>query len=148
MHQDGEIPYAEPVHTVARRISHDTSTLASRSELVRLPVTQHPPPAVVSRRTDSLAIASAICGFTALVPFVSQVIGLALGAASLIRIRRCRRDGGQVAGTGWAVTGIVSSGITLAGWIAVFVAFHLVGSSFSDSAESLSRLLQAASAGS
>ncbi len=69
--------------------------------------------------TDTLAIASVLCGFTAVVPVLSQVAGLLLGIASLIRIRRARRCGVRLRGKPWALAGIVSSGFVLLSWIAV-----------------------------
>lgn len=98
--------------------------------------------ALVRRRTDGFAVASAICGFTAIVPFVSQVMGLVLGVLSLGRIRRARRHGLKVGGTRWAVAGIASSGFVLICWIGVIVALNLVSSTFAHSADSLGSLLQ------
>ena len=71
------------------------------------------------RGTDTLAVASAICGFTAIVPVVSQVVGLVLGVVSLVRIGRARRRGVALRGVGWAWAGIVSSGFVMLSWIAV-----------------------------
>jgi hypothetical protein len=98
--------------------------------------------ALVGRRTDGFAVASAICGFTAIVPFVSQVIGLALGVLSLSRIRRARRHGLEIGGTRWAVAGIASSGFVLICWIGIIVALNLVSSTFAHSADSLGAVLQ------
>jgi hypothetical protein len=87
-------------------------------------------------------VASAVCGFTGIIPIVSQVAGLALGIMALIRIGRARRAGVPRKGTRWAVAGIVSSGLVLAGWVACFFVLSFVGSSFSDISEPLGNLLQ------
>ncbi len=89
------------------------------------------------RGTDGLAIASAVCGFTAIVPVISQVAGLALGIASLARIRRARRCGVDLRGSGWALTGIFSSGFALLCWVVIFAVLLAVGSSFAHTAEVL-----------
>jgi hypothetical protein len=87
--------------------------------------------------TDALAIASAVCGMTAIVPVLSQVLGLALGIAGLVRIRRARRGGVWLRGTGWAWTGIACSGFLLLSWIAVLAALSLVQSSLSHTTDAL-----------
>ena len=96
---------------------------------------------IVKRSTDHLAIASAVCGITAIVPIISQVMGLGLGIASIVRIRRARRAGIERAGKGWALTGIITSGVALIGWIALLAIMALVSSSISSSADSLGALL-------
>jgi hypothetical protein len=93
------------------------------------------------RRTDPLAVASAICGFTALVPVLSQIAGLALGIASLLRIRRARRAGVPLRGGLWAWMGIGSSGFALLCWLAVFAAFIAIGSSFAHTAGALDHIM-------
>ena len=80
---------------------------------------------LVPADTDSYALASAVCGFTAIIPVISQVAGVALGVVGLVRIRRARR------GVGWACAGLVSSGIALAGWAVILVAFVWVRSTIS-----------------
>ena len=67
-------------------------------------------------------------------------MGLALGIASLVRIRRAGRAGVAVRGRGWALTGIISSGFALVGWVAMVAALLLVGSVFSQTAGSLDAL--------
>ncbi len=84
------------------------------------------PPAPALTRTDSLAIASAVCGFTAIVPIVSQVAGLGFGLASLARIRRARREGVALRGRGWAWAGIVTSGVLLLSWVVAIGALFVV----------------------
>jgi len=101
------------------------------------------PPAnasVVNKPTDSCAVASAVFGITAIVPIVFQVAGVVLGVAGLVRIRRARRAGRAIRGTGWAVAGLLASGFALLGWIAVAVAFSLVGSSLAGSVSELQGL--------
>ena len=121
------VPLARPVHVTAIPIGLNAGDPVGGTAIVR-------------HRTDGFAIASAVCGLTAIIPVVSQVIGLGLGVASFVRLRRARRAGVKLGGRGWAITGIVSSGVALLGWIAVFVAFAAIGSSFSGSAETLSAL--------
>ena len=89
------------------------------------------------RGTDKLAVASAVCGFTAVVPVISQVAGLGLGIASLIRIRRAERCGVHLRGRGWALAGIASSGFALLSWIAVVVLFLMVRATFHDVVQAL-----------
>lgn len=79
---------------------------------------------------DPLALASAACGLTALIPVVSQVLGLVLGVSSLIRIRSARRQGLVRRGTGWAWAGIVSSGFMLLVWGFVVAVLLAVGGTF------------------
>ncbi len=93
-------------------------------------------------KNDGFAVASAVCGFTGIIPIVSQVAGLTLGIMALIKIGRARSAGVQRGGTRWAVAGIVSSGFTLACWVAFFFAVSFVGSSLSDISEPLGSLLQ------
>jgi hypothetical protein len=128
------VPYARPVGVMVTGIStQDTPVLAA---------SVNPAGNVqVHKRTDGFAVASAICGFTAIVPLVSQVIGLALGALSLVRIRRARRAGIELGGAKWALTCIVSSAFTLICWVGIFVAISLIGSSLSHSVESLNALM-------
>ena len=88
---------------------------------------------------DRCAMASAVCGVTAIVPVVSQVAGLVLGIIAIRRIRRARREGFAVAGLGWATTGIVSSIFVLLGWLFVVVIFGVVVSIFSDASAVLDK---------
>ena len=97
---------------------------------------------VGAARTDTLAVASAVCGFTAIVPVVSQVLGLGLGVASLLRIRQARRCGLKLRGRGWALAGIFSSGFVLLSWLAVFGVLLAVGRSFGNTAGVLQALGQ------
>ncbi len=94
----------------------------------------------VQAGTDSCAVASAVCGITAIIPIVCQVLGLSLGIAGLLRIRRARRRGIDVRGGGWAVTGIVSSGLALLGWLAVFALLGTIGSSLAQTNEALNAI--------
>ena len=119
------------------------------TQLVARPIVTGTTSALVASRphvqgpTDSLAIWSAVCGLTAMIPVVSQVLGLGFGIASLARIRRARRTGLILGGTGWAITGVISSGFTLICWIGLFVAMFIIGSSFANSADALSGILPA-----
>ena len=105
------------------------------------PPGQYPPPA--PQPTDRMAVFSAVCGLTAIIPIVSQIIGLTLGMISLRRIRHARRQGIVLPGAGWAVTGLVSSGFTLLGWLAFFAVMAVLANTFSNSTDSLSSLLRA-----
>jgi hypothetical protein len=89
---------------------------------------------------DSLAVASAVFGFTAIIPVVSQVAGLALGISSLVRIRRARRAGRHLRGGGWAVAGIVSSSLMLIGWLVALGALIAVSAYFVQAADALPAL--------
>ena len=91
----------------------------------------------VPRRTDPLAIGSAVCGIAAIVPVVCQVLGLGLGIASLVRIRRARRAGIALGGWGWALVGIFSSTLALVSWAAATMMLSKVGSSLSNSTDAL-----------
>ena len=97
---------------------------------------------VDKQSTEPLAVASAVCGLTAIIPVVSQLLGLTLGLVSLVRLRRARRRGVALAGKCWAITGIVTSGFALIGWIGLAVSMTLLGSSILDSAGALDGLLQ------
>lgn len=79
---------------------------------------------------DTLAVASAVCGLTAFIPIVAQVIGLTVGIASLIRIRRARQRGVHVRGGVWALIGISTSGFALLSWIVVIVFLLSVAGAF------------------
>lgn len=129
------IPCARPISMPDMPVSPDDPTRQALPAGVA-------PRAPVRNKTEGFAVASAICGFTAFVPLVSQVIGLALGMISLSRIRRARRAGLELAGTRWALAGITSSGFALFCWIAIFVAMGMLGDSLANSAGSLSTLLE------
>ncbi|MBU0716847.1 MAG: hypothetical protein KJ749_01240 [Planctomycetes bacterium] len=90
--------------------------------------------------TDRLAVLSAICGMTAFVPVVSQLAGLALGVISLRRIRRARRNGIKLPGHGWALIGVISSSLTLLGWIAFLAVMAFVSDLLAQSSGSLNAL--------
>lgn len=82
------------------------------------PVPAHGPEQMAPVRTDRAAVASAVCGMTAVIPIVSQVAGLVLGLLALRRIAKARRAGVIVGGRSYAWTGLVSSALALAGWAA------------------------------
>lgn len=79
---------------------------------------------------DRYAVASAVLGLTAIVPVLSQIAGLTLGVLALRRIRRAQQAGLAMAGRGWAITGIVSSGVGLLIWLFIAVVFGFVLSIF------------------
>ncbi len=83
---------------------------------------------------------SAVCGLTAVIPIVSQVVGLVLGVVSLGRIRRAKKHGVQLSGMGWTMTGLISSAAALAGWIGFFVVIGVLQAHLSESASALSEL--------
>lgn len=92
--------------------------------------------------TDGMAVGSAICGMTGLIPLVTQIAGLGLGFASLARIRRARRRGIHLTGKGWAITGIVTSIFGLLGWIGMGLALTAVHTSLGNSSDALSTVLE------
>ncbi len=92
--------------------------------------------------TDGMAVGSAICGMTGLIPLVTQIAGLCLGFASLARIRRARRSGIHLTGKGWAITGIVTSIFGLLGWIGLGLAMTAVSTSLGNSTDALSTVLE------
>ena len=96
---------------------------------------------VVKRTTEPFAVASAICGLTAIIPVLSQLLGLSLGVVSLVRLRRAKRNGIHLAGKGWAITGIVVSGFGLIGWIGFAAVLASLGSSILNSSDVLNSLL-------
>lgn len=96
---------------------------------------------VVKRTTEPFAVASAICGMTAIIPVVSQLLGLSLGIVSIVRLRRAKRNGIHLAGKGWAIAGIAASGFALIGWIGFAIALTSLGSSLSGSSDALNSLL-------
>ena len=99
-----------------------------------------PSPIVVYlRQVDPLALASAVCGLTAFIPIVSQLAGIALGAAGLVRIGRPRRRGLARRGVGWGVAGLGSSGAALAVWALLAAAFIAAAAPFRNVGDALSR---------
>lgn len=87
--------------------------------------------------SDRLAVASAVCGLTAVVPVLFQVAGLVLGVASLVRIRRARRCGLELPGRGWAWVGIISSGFVLLSWVSVLGMLLAASGSMANTVEAL-----------
>jgi hypothetical protein len=107
---------------------------------LRLPLRAAPAPPALgadSAPTDGLAVASAVLGFTAIVPVVSQVLGIGLGVAGLVRIHRARRAGLPRRGRLWAWLGIGSSTFALLAWIAVLAAFAVISHALGQAADSL-----------
>ncbi len=96
---------------------------------------------VVKRTTEPFAVASAVCGMTAIIPVLSQLLGLSLGIVSLVRLRRAKRAGIHLAGKGWAIAGIATSGLALIGWIGFAAAMTCLGSSLLNSSDALNSLL-------
>lgn len=139
MHEPSPIPYSRPTPVTAVTI-----------EPIPQNVTLAPPPVAgganlaAAPRTDRLAIASAVCGLTAFVPVVSQLVGLVLGVISLLRIRRARRAGVAVGGTSWAAAGIASSVFALLLWLGIMAAYAAVGSSLSHATNAFQPLLHGA----
>jgi hypothetical protein len=105
------------------------------------PVTPIATPGVLKPPVDTWAIASAICGLTAIVPVISQVAGIILGIIALRRIRHARREGFPLKGVGWAVTGIGSSVLMLLCWLFIFAAFGAVIAVFSHTTTGLDKAL-------
>ncbi|MBW7906888.1 MAG: hypothetical protein LC135_07145 [Phycisphaerae bacterium] len=114
--------------------------LAFRTVNPELAIAPPPSPLVAYlRQVDPLAMASAVCGLTAFVPILSQLAGLVLGVAGLVRIRCARRRGLRRLGIGWAVTGLISSGAALAVWALLAAAFLAASLPFRDVGTALSR---------
>jgi len=135
---DGLVPLAAPAHPVevssvpvARPVGFPTIAPGHCGETY---ITTTQP------ITDRLAVASAVCGLSGFIPVVSQLAAIVLGFMSLGRIKRARRQGVQVPGRGWAMTGIVGGVVSLSGWIAMGGFLTLVGSSLSQSSETLNLL--------
>lgn len=130
------VPQANYIPVPVTRIVPDDAPLAVPGQSVGALV-----PAPI--KTDGFAVASAICGFVAIIPIVSQVIGLACGVIGLCRIRRARRVGVRIDGARWAVAGIVSSGFALLCWVGTFVFIYLLRDNLLDSVGSLQSLVRA-----
>lgn len=88
-----------------------------------------------------MAVASAVCGITGIIPIVCQIAGLTLGILSILRIRRSKIIGAPLRGTGWAIAGIVTSGVGLLGWIGMFAGLSMLSSSVGSSSDLLQTLL-------
>lgn len=106
-----------------------------------------PPPPLVNQQsgksaTDKVAVASTVCGLTGFIPIISQIIGLFLGLWALVRIRRARRAGREVRGSGWAAAGITGNGLVLLGWIALFGAFAVLKTNLNETTSKLAPLFQ------
>lgn len=82
-------------------------------------------------RTHPAAVASAVFGFTALVPIVCQVAGIIFGIVAIVRINRDRRNGVPTTGTGLAIAGMTVSALALVGWIMLAVVMAGVSTAFS-----------------
>ena len=131
----------EPDAIVAPHVRKQHAIVEARP--LRLPVQAAPAaPAlhVDNAPTDGLAVASAVLGFTAIVPVVSQVLGIGLGVAGLVRIHRARRAGLPRRGRLWAWLGIGSSTFALLAWIAVLAAFAVIGHAFGQAGNALEGL--------
>ena len=135
MNEPMPVPMASPINPAVTSLSVEALPVGPQQVDGR----QYP---MARPRTDRLAIASAVCGLTAIIPVISQVIGLGLGIASLVRIRCARRAGAQLLGKGWALTGILTSGFALLGWVAMIGALMLVSSTLWQATNSLDALTQ------
>ncbi|RJP36129.1 MAG: DUF4190 domain-containing protein [Phycisphaerales bacterium] len=105
-----------PLPTLAGHSGH-TAHAGSPGQLAAAPALGGP--MVMAPPRDVCSVASAICGLTGFIPFISQAAGLALGIAGLVRINRARRRGVAMRGTGWAVTGLSTSLFGLLCWLGV-----------------------------
>jgi len=92
--------------------------------------------------TDKVAVASTVCGLAPFIPVLSQVIGLILGIWALLRIRRSRRAGRYVRGSGWAAAGISGNGLVLLGWLALFGTFAALKGTLDETTRKLHPLLK------
>jgi len=152
-----EVPIARPVGAIE---PHALATTGDdQSIAVHVDVEPYEPPlaqplavqgAASSRQgglvlgsREPLSMISLACGLTGIIPIpvarpiTCVAIGLATGIAGLVRIRRARRRGVALRGTGFAIAGIFSSGAVLLGWVAAAVALSLVGHSLSGSTANL-----------
>lgn len=109
-----------------------------------VPIETTPPqplsPSKAARR-DACAVGSAVCGFTGFIPILTQVIGLTLGIIAMVRVGRARRSGVEIKGMRDAVVGLTMNGLTLVGWIGLFAAMSIVGTSLSGTTDQLTQLL-------
>jgi len=81
---------------------------------------QTTPSAPAQPKTSGMAIASLVLGIAGLCTAgLTSIVGLILGIVALLKIGR---SGGQMAGRGLALGGILSSAITLAIWLVVAAA--------------------------
>lgn len=90
--------------------------------------------------TDKCAVASAVCGFTAIIPVISQIAGVVLGIIGLVRIHRAKARNEHLRGTGWAIAGLVMSGCALLGWIAAIGLLTFASVMFTDAGSALEQL--------
>lgn len=74
---------------------------------------------VPSGRTNGLAIAALVCGLAGFVTWISAPVGIGLGIAALVQIKR-RGDSGK----GMAIAGIVSGALVTIG-ILLLIAMYL-----------------------
>ncbi len=88
-------------------------------------------------RTEPAAVISAVAGGTALIPVLSQMVGIVFGVIALGRIRRARRRGVRMKGAGWAYFGLGSSAFALLCWGGVAASLFVVGQAIGDSVETL-----------
>jgi hypothetical protein len=140
------LPVAEPVrgiepaedagHEYTTELPHQPLALADAPTSVPVPRMLDPN----RPRTDGMAIGSALMGFFGFVPVVCQVIGVLLGTASLIRIRRARRRGASLAGVKVALIGLTGNVVLLVCWIAILGVMVGLRSVYWHSAETLQAL--------
>ena len=87
---------------------------------------QTTPSAPAQPKTSGLAIASLVLGIAGLCTVgLGSIAGVILGIAALVRIGR---SGGQLAGRGLAIGGIIASIVTLLVWVVAAAAIFLVSS--------------------
>ncbi len=116
------------------------SGLTADVPMMGRPVDAPPNDGQPTGKTDRVAVASVLCGATAFIPVISQVIGFVLGVIALRRIRRAKRMGTPVRGGRLAMAGITGNGLVLLFWIALFGAFTVLRSTYTNASESLQRL--------
>ena len=79
-------------------------------------------PAAQQRRTNSLAIASLVCGICGFVYLFPAVLGIIFGIVALRQVNRDKTDG-----RGMALTGIITGSLWLIGFVVLIVAIITVG---------------------
>ena len=79
-------------------------------------------PAYQQRRTNSMSIASMVCGICGFIYLIPAVLGIIFGIVALRQINRDKTDG-----RGMALTGIITGSLWLIGFVVLIVAVITVG---------------------
>ena len=79
-------------------------------------------PAAQQRRTNSLAIASLVCGICGFIYLIPAVLGIIFGVVALRQVNRDKTDG-----RGMALTGIITGSLWLIAFVVLIVAIITAG---------------------